>query len=201
MGINLQKGQRISLKKEAPGLERIMCGLGWDVAKNKSKGGLLSIFSKTDDFDLDAFVLCLDAEDRLKSKQDLIYFGNLRHATGAIIHLGDNLTGEGDGDDEEILIDLNHIPEGIHKLVLAVNIYKCFERDQEFSQIENAFIRLVNLSNNKEIVRYSLSGNEYQGKTGMIFAEIYRHKGEWKMAAIGTGLQISDLAELAKSYS
>ncbi|MDY6784093.1 MAG: TerD family protein [Cyanobacteriota bacterium] len=198
MTINLKKGQRISLAKEAPGLTRLMCGLGWDV----SKRGLLGLFSTdTANFDLDSSVICLNSSDRLKSNSDIIYFGNLRHVSGAITHLGDNLTGAGEGDDEEILIDLPQVPAEIAKLVVVVNIYHCISRGQDFGQIENAFVRLVNLANNKEIARYNLSGEEYKGKTGTIMAEIYRHEGEWKVAAVGNGVYVNGLEEMTRPYT
>ncbi len=196
MTINLQKGQRISLKKEAPGLSRIMCGLGWDVA---SGGGLLGIFKQN--FDLDSSVLCLDSQDKIGRNDNLVYFGNLRHFSDSITHLGDNLTGAGAGDDEQIIVDLPKIPSNIEKLVFVVNIYNCLERKQDFSQVKNAFVRLVDVSNNKEIARYNLSGAEYQGQTGMIMAEIYRQDNEWKMAAIGRGIKIRDLKQLMELYS
>jgi tellurium resistance protein TerD len=200
MGINLQKGQRISLSKEAPGLTKLMCGLGWDVAKS-SGDGLFGAFSATKDFDLDASVLCLDGNGKVSGSKDIIYFGNLSHSSGAITHLGDNLTGAGTGDDEQIMIDLSRIPSTIHKLVFTVNIYKCLDRQQNFGRVQNAFIRLVDLSSNKELAKYNLSGSEYQESTGMIMAEIYRHNNEWKMAAIGNGLQVDGLKGLVKVYS
>ncbi len=199
MAINLQKGQRISLKKEAPSLTKLMCGLGWDVAERW--GGFLGIFKSQADFDLDASVLCLNATNKLSSKSNVIYYGNLRHKSGAITHLGDNLTGKGEGDDEQILVDLPQIPAHISKLVFVVNIYDCLKRNQDFSQVKNAFVRLVDVANNKEIARYSLSGRDYQGKTGMILAEVYRHDDEWKMAAIGEGINVNDIQEIANQYS
>lgn len=196
MAINLKKGQRISLKKEAPGLTQVMCGLGWDVAEAK---GLFGLF-KGNDFDLDASVFCLTNNDKLKSKSDVIYFGNLNHFSGAITHLGDNLTGEGQGDDEQILVDLSKVPDYVVKLVFVVNIYKARQRQQSFGQVNNAFVRLVNLSNNKEIARYSLLGEEYDGKTGMILAELYRDEEEWKMEAVGKGVIVNGLQEMTNQY-
>lgn len=198
MGINLQKGQRISLKKEAPKLEQLMCGLGWDVAKKKA-GFLGGLF--TTDFDLDASVLCLNKDGRIKSDREIVFFGNLRHYSNAIDHLGDNLTGAGEGDDEEIIVKLPLIPENIHKLVFVVNIYNAFERNQDFSQVQNAFVRLVNLGNNQEIARYSLSGTGYQGSTGMIMAEITRVDDDWEMTARGEGMKVKSLGDLMKLYS
>ncbi|MBD1929109.1 TerD family protein [Trichocoleus sp. FACHB-90] len=200
MGINLQKGQRISLSKEAPGLTKLMCGLGWDVAKSTG-GGLFGAFSNTQDCDLDASVICLDQNDKLKDKANIVFFGNLSHQSGAITHLGDNLTGAGEGDDEQILVDLARLPKEIVKLVFTVNIYHCIERKQDFAQVKNAFVRLVNTSNNQELAKYNLSGAEYKGMTGMIMAEIYNRNNEWKMAAIGNGVSVNGLHELVQAYA
>jgi stress response protein SCP2 len=195
MAINLQKGQRISLKKEAPNLTRLMCGLGWDVAK---KGGW---FNSSPDFDLDAFVVCLGQNQRLTSKSDIVYFGNLRHSSGAITHLGDNLTGAGEGDDEQIIVDLPQVPTSIDKLLFMINIYQAKQRRQELSQVENAFVRLVDLSNNREIARYQLSGSQYQSKNGLILGEVYRHNDEWKMAATGEAFDATGIGDIAKQYA
>lgn len=196
MAINLKKGQRISLTKEDPSLKQIMCGLGWDVAP-KSGG----FFGGNKQFDLDSSVLCLDADKKLSDVKNIIYFGNLRHSSSAIAHQGDNLTGAGEGDDEIINIDLPLIPPHIAYLVFAINIYKGNQRRQEFGMVENAFVRLVNRANNQELARYNLSGREYQGMTGMILAEVYRHGDDWKMAAVGNGFKIETLADIAKLYT
>ena len=196
MAINLTKGQRISLTKEDPSLKQIMCGLGWDVAP-KSGG----FFGGNKEFDLDSSVLCLDADKKLSDLKNLIYFGNLRHSSSAIAHQGDNLTGAGEGDDEIINIDLPLIPSDIAYLVFAINIYKCDRRRQDFSMVDNAFVRLVNRANGKELARYNLSGAEYQGMTGMILAELYRHNDDWKMAAVGNGFKVTTLADIAKMYT
>ena len=200
MGINLQKGQRISLSKEAPGLTKLICGLGWDVAK-RSGGGLFGAFSSAPDYDLDASVICLDQNAKLNDRANVVYFGNLSHRSGAITHLGDNLTGAGEGDDEQILVDLSRMPSQIVKLVFTVNIYDCIARKQDFGQVKNAFVRLVNQSNNQELAKYNLSGSEYKGMTGMIMAEIYKHNDEWKMAALGNGVKVNGLEELVKTYA
>jgi tellurium resistance protein TerD len=199
MTITLQKGQRISLSKEAPNLSKIMCGLGWDVAR-RSGGGFFGVFDGGHNYDLDTSVISLNANGKLSDPQNIIYFGNPRHWSNAIVHQGDNLTGAGEGDDEVIIVDLPRIPAEISKLIFVVNIYDSIARKQDFGQVENAFVRLVNLSNNKELARYNLSGNEYAGMTGMILAEIYRHNNEWKMAAIGNGVKSNGLGEIAKSY-
>ncbi|MHC0066502.1 TerD family protein [Nostoc sp. UIC 10890] len=200
MGINLQKGQRISLSKEAPGLTKLMCGLGWDIAKH-SGGGFFGAFSNAPDFDLDASIICLDQNGKITDIGNIVYFGNLSHKSGAITHLGDNLTGAGEGDDEQVLVDLARLPKEIVKLVFTVNIYDCITRKQEFSQVKNAFVRLVNTSNNQELAKYHLSGSEYKGMTGMIMAEIYNHNNEWKMAAIGNGINVNGLEGLVKVYA
>lgn len=199
MGINLQKGQRISLSKEAPGLKKLICGLGWDVAK-KNSGGLFQAFSDQVDYDLDASVICLDSNNKVNDMANAIYFGNLKHHSGAITHLGDNLTGEGDGDDEQILVDLSAMPPQITKLVFTVNIYDGIARKQDFEQVKNAFVRLIDMSNNKELARYNLSGSEYKGMTGMLMAELYKHNDEWKLAAIGNGFTVNGLAEIISSF-
>lgn len=201
MAISLQKGQRISLSKEAPGLSKIVCGLGWDVLK-PAGGGFFSNFGNKagEEYDLDTAVICLSDTGKLTDNQNIIYFGNLSHPSGAIVHQGDNLTGAGDGDDEIIIIDLARIPTSITKLVFVVNIYDCQARKQDFSKIENAFVRLVNVANNQELARFNLSGQDYQGMTGMVLAEVYRHNDEWKMAAIGNGVSVNGLEELVKSY-
>ena len=196
MAINLKKGQRISLTKDNPGLKQIMCGLGWDVAPRS--GGF---FGGNKQFDLDSSVICLNADKKITDLKDLIYFGNLRHSSSAIAHQGDNLTGAGEGDDEVINIDLPLIPQSISHLVFTINIYKCDQRKQDFSMVDNAFVRLVDRANNKELARYNLSGSEYRGMTGMVLAEVYRHNDEWKMAALGNGFKVSTLAEIAKIYT
>lgn len=201
MAISLQKGQRISLSKEAPGLTKIICGLGWDVVK-PAGGGFFSNFGNKagEEYDLDASVICLNEAGKFTDNQNIIYFGNLSHPSGSIIHKGDNLTGAGDGDDEVIIVDLSKIPDTISKLVFVVNIYDCQARKQDFSKIENAFVRMVNIADNKELARFNLSGQDYQGMTGMVLAEVYRHNSEWKMAAIGNGTNVNGIGELVKSY-
>ncbi|MEL6438636.1 MAG: TerD family protein [Cyanobacteria bacterium J06621_8] len=196
MAINLKKGQRISLTKEDPSLKQLMCGLGWDIAP-KSGG----FFGGNKQFDLDSSVICLDVDKKLTDVKNIVYFGNLRHSSNAIAHQGDNLTGAGEGDDEIIHIDLPSIPENIHYLIFVINIYKCKQRRQEFGMVDNAFVRLVNRANNQELARYNLSGGEYQGMTGMILAEVYRHSSEWKMAAIGNGFKVENLSDIAKIYT
>ena len=158
-------------------------------------------FGGNKQFDLDSSVLCLDTDKKLLDVKDIVYFGNLRHSSGAIAHQGDNLTGAGEGDDEIINIDLPLIPPNVAYLVFAINIYKCDKRKQDFSMVDNAFVRLVNRNTNQELARYNLSGTEYDGMTGMVMAEVYRHNTDWKMAAVGNGFKVATLADIAKIYT
>ena len=142
MAINLQKGQKVDLTKGNEGLTDLLVGLGWDAAK-PSGGGLFSAFKSAPSIDCDASVLMLEAGDKLVTEKDVVYFGNLKHKSGSVKHMGDNLTGAGDGDDEQIFIDLSKVPENIQKIVFVVNIYKAVDRKQHFGMINNAFIRLI----------------------------------------------------------
>lgn len=201
MTISLQKGQRVDLTKGSTGLSKIMVGLGWDPVE-RSGGGLLGgLFggNKGAQIDCDASVIMLDSNDRMAEKKDLIYFGNLKSRCGSIRHTGDNLTGDGDGDDEQIIVELDRVPANIHKLVFVVNIYDCVRRKQDFGMIKNAFIRVVNGGNNQEVIKYNLTGS-YAGKTSLIVGEIYRNNNEWKFAAIGEGTNETSLSEIVKRY-
>ena len=200
MGVNLQKGQKVNLKKsDGQALSRIRIGLGWDPVEQK-KGGLFgSIFGgSAPDIDCDASVIVCKG-GRLSGKGDVVYFGNLKHSSGAIRHTGDNLTGEGEGDDEQILVDLTAVPQDYDKLVFVVNIYDCESRKQDFGMIANAFIRICDERTGEEFCRYNLS-ESYAGMTAMIFGEIYRYNGEWKFNAIGQGTKDKGLNELARRY-
>ena len=201
MGVNLQKGQKVNLKKsDGQALSRIRIGLGWDPVKQEKKGGLFgSIFGgSAPDIDCDASVLVCKG-GRLSGKGDVVYFGNLKQSSGAIVHTGDNLTGDGEGDDEQILVDLTAVPQDYDKLVFVVNIYDCESRKQDFGMIANAFIRICDERTGEEFCRYNLS-ESYAGMTAMIFGEIYRHNGEWKFNAIGQGTKDKGLNELARRY-
>ena len=201
MGVNLQKGQKVNLKKsDGQALSRIRIGLGWDPVKQEKKGGLFgSIFGgSAPDIDCDASVLVCKG-GRLSGKSDIVYFGNLKHPSGAIVHTGDNLTGDGEGDDEQILVDLTAVPQDYDKLVFVVNIYDCDSRKQDFGMIANAFIRICDERTGEEFCRYNLS-ESYAGMTAMIFGEIYRHTGEWKFNAIGQGTKDTGLGALAQRY-
>jgi len=201
MSVNLIKGQKINLSKDNNGLSEILVGLGWDEAGKKSSGILGGLFggSKQDTIDCDASVLMLDNNGKLASKKDLIYFGNLRSQNSSVMHKGDNLTGEGEGDDEQILVDLKKVPSNISRLVFVVNIYNCVKRKQDFGMIKNAFIRVVNMSGNIELLKYNLSDN-YLGKTALITGEIYRHESEWKFKAIGEGTNDTALSGIVNRY-
>ena len=195
MGISLQKGQKVSLTKEKAGLNRIVIGLGWDEVERKR--GFFA--PKPTAIDCDASALVLQ-NGKLKGKEDIVYFGNLKHHTDAIIHMGDNLTGAGAGDDEQIIVELSKIPEKYDKIILVVNIYDAYKRKQHFGMIKNAFIRLVDERDGKEVCRYYLS-ESYDNMTAMVFGEVYRHNGEWKFNAVGQGTQDEGLGQLAQRYT
>lgn len=194
MAISLKKGQKISLSKEKPGLSKVIVGLGWDEVK-RSRGFFAP---KPKPIDCDAFALLLK-NGRLTNNKDVVYYGNLTHETQAVKHMGDNLTGAGEGDDEQIVIELDRIPAEYDRIILAVNIYKAYERNQHFGMIENAFIRLVDGKDNREMCIYNLT-EDYSGMTAMLFGEIYRHNGEWKFNAIGQGTKDKHIGEFANRY-
>ncbi len=194
MSVKLQKGQKVSLSKDHAGLSRIVVGLGWDEVQQPR--GFFS--PKPQDIDCDAFALLL-INGKITSNEDIVYFGNLTHKSGTVKHMGDNLTGAGDGDDEQIVIDLNSVPQQYDRIVLAVNIYKAYERRQHFGMIQNAFIRLVDARNNNEMCIYNLTEN-YSGQTAMLFGEVYRYNGEWKFNAIGQGTTDGSIGDFAKRY-
>lgn len=202
MGVNLQKGQKIDLTKGGS-LKQVMVGLGWDEAR-QSGGFLNGLFGgKPQAIDCDASAILCGANGKViggRLADHCVFFGNLRHPSGAIVHQGDNLTGAGDGDDEQIMVDLNRVPPDIEKIVFVVNIYEARERNQHFGMIQNAFIRLVNRDNNTEICRYNLSDN-YNNMTGLVVGEIYRKNGEWKFNAIGQPVkEASKLGMLIDMY-
>lgn len=194
MSVKLQKGQKVNLSKDHAGLSRIVVGLGWDEVEQPR--GFFA--PKPQAIDCDAFALLLQ-NGKLMNKEDIVYFGNLTHYTNSVKHMGDNLTGEGDGDDEQIVIDLNTVPQKYDKIVLAVNIYRAYDRKQHFGMIKNAFIRLVDARNGNEMCIYNLTEN-YSGKTAMLFGEVYRYNGEWKFNAIGQGTGDGSIGEFAQRY-
>ena len=187
MAINLQKGQKVDLTKGNPKLKNILVGLGWDV--NTRVGA---------DFDLDASCFLLDANGRASGIQDFIFYNNLTGGNGSVVHQGDNLTGAGDGDDEQIFIDFDKVPQNIAKIAITVTIFDAETRRQTFGQVSNAFCRVVNADTGAETVRYDLS-EDFSIETGIVVVEFYRHNGTWKMGAVGQGYK-DGLAGLARSY-
>ena len=202
MAISLQKGQRVSLSKESKeGLDRVIVGLGWDEAKQpQTKGFLASLFGggEPQAIDCDASALLLQG-GKLRNWKDVVYFGALRHGSGAVQHQGDNLTGAGEGDDEQIIIELDKVPAQYDRIVVVVNIFRAEARHQHFGMIENAFIRIVDESNGQEILRYDL-GEDFSIETAAIFGELYKHNGEWKFNAIGQATTDPSLQALSKRY-
>ena len=194
MSISLQKGQKVSLSKESAGLSQVLVGLGWDEAQKR--GGLFA--PKPQPIDCDASAILL-RNGKFMDKADLVFFGNLTHRTKTVRHMGDNITGAGEGDDEQILVDLANIPAEYDRIVFVVNIYQAIERNQHFGMIKNAFIRLVDGNNNAEMCRYNLSEN-YDGMTAMIFGEIYRHNGEWKFNAMGQPTNDNGIGQLVNRF-
>ncbi|MCK0090327.1 TerD family protein [Rhodococcus sp. F64268] len=187
MGVSLAKGGNVSLSKEAPNLTAVTIGLGWDVRATTGT-----------DFDLDASALVAGAGGKVLSDQHFVFYNNLRSPDGAVEHTGDNLTGEGDGDDESINIDLVALSADVQSVVFPVSIHDADARGQSFGQVRNAFIRVVDRSNDRELARYDLT-EDASTETAMVFGELYRHGGEWKFRAIGQGYA-SGLAGIARDY-
>lgn len=188
MAISLQKGQKIDLTKTNPGLTKVLVGLGWDT--NKYDGGA--------DFDLDAAVFLLGDSGKVNSDADFVFYGNLKHVSGSVEHLGDNLTGAGDGDDEQIKVDLAAVPANVTKIDFTVTIYDAEARRQNFGQVSNAFIRIVNEATGEELLRFDL-GEDFSIETAVVVAELYRNNGEWKFNAIGSGFS-GGLAALCRNF-
>ncbi|RCX17604.1 tellurium resistance protein TerD [Anaerobacterium chartisolvens] len=178
MAISLQKGQKVDLTKTNPGLTKLVVGLGWDT--NKYDGGF--------DFDLDAAAFMLAESGKVASEKDFVFYGNKSHESGSVQHMGDNLTGEGEGDDEQVKINLQAVPESIKKIDFTVTIHEAEARKQNFGQISNAYIRIVDEAKNEELIRYDL-GEDFSVETAVVVAELYRHGTEWKFNAIGSGFQ------------
>lgn len=188
MAISLTKGQKVDLTKGNPKLTKIMVGLGWDV----------NAFDSGADFDLDAAAFMLGANGKCPTEKEFIFYGNLEHTSGAVKHMGDNLTGAGEGDDEQIMIDLSKVPANIERIAFTVTIYDSDSRRQNFGQVSNAFIHLLDESNNTELIRYDL-GEDFSIETAVVVGELYRYNGEWKFNAIGSGFQ-GGLAALCGHY-
>lgn len=188
MAVSLSKGQKVDLTKGNPGLSKIIVGLGWDT--NKYDGGA--------DFDLDAAAFLLAANGKVASDSDFVFYGNLKHSSGSVEHMGDNLTGEGDGDDEQIKVNLAAVPASVDKIGFTVTIYEAESRKQNFGQVSNAYIRIVDGTSNAELIRYDL-GEDFSVETAVVVGELYRNNGEWKFNAIGSGFQ-GGLKALCQNY-
>lgn len=190
MTVSLSKGGRVSLSKEAPGLSKIYIGLGWDCRTTDGAA-----------FDLDSSVFLLNASGKVRNDSDFIFYGNLKGIDGAVEHMGDNLTGAGDGDDEVIKVNLAGLDANasdVEKLAVVVTIHEAEERKQNFGQVNNAFIRILNDENQSEIVRYDLS-EDFSMETALVFGEIYKKGGEWRFTAVGQGYA-GGLAAACKDY-
>ncbi len=188
MAINLSKGQKVDLTKTNPSLKNIMVGLGWDV--NAFDGGA--------DFDLDACAFMLDASGKCPTEKEFIFYSNLTHSSGAVQHMGDNTTGAGEGDDEQIQVDLSKLPANIEKIAFTVTIYDADNRRQNFGQVSNSYIRIVDEATNQEIIHYDL-GEDFSIETAIVVGELYKYNGNWKFNAIGSGFR-GGLAALCAHY-
>ncbi|HMU67408.1 MAG TPA: TerD family protein, partial [Cellvibrionaceae bacterium] len=175
MAISLQKGGNVNLSKEAPSLKKLIVGLGWDPRATDGAA-----------FDLDGSAFLLKGDGKVRSDADFIFYNNLKSADGSIVHLGDNTTGQGDGDDEQLTIDLGVVPADVERVVVAVTIHDAEARRQNFGQVGKAYIRVLNADGNKEIARFDLS-EDGSTETAMIFGEVYRAGAEWKFKAVGQG--------------
>ncbi|MDL4774344.1 MULTISPECIES: TerD family protein [Thermomonosporaceae] len=187
MGVSLSKGGNVSLSKEAPGLTAVVVGLGWDVRTTTGT-----------DFDLDASALLLDASGKVPSNGHFVFFNNLKSPDGSVEHTGDNVTGEGEGDDEQIKVDLAAVPAEVTRIAFPVSIHDADARGQNFGQVRNAFIRVVNQAGEAELARYDLS-EDASTETAMVFGELYRNGAEWKFRATGQGYA-SGLAGVASDF-
>ena len=187
MSVSLSKGGNVSLSKEEPGIESITVGLGWDARSTDGS-----------DFDLDASCFMLNASGKVRSDSDFIFYNNLKSNCGSVVHTGDNRTGEGDGDDEAINVELSQVPADVAKLAFTVTIHEADQRRQNFGMVSNAFIRIVNKKTGREVARFDLS-EDASTNTAMIFGEVYRHNNEWKFRAVGQGYD-GGLGPLARNF-
>lgn len=190
MGVNLSKGQRVNLDKT---MTMALVGLGWDI--NRYEGGY--------DFDLDASAFLLGANGKVRRDEDFIFYGNLKSQDGSVRHTGDNLTGEGEGDDEVLIINFAKVPPDVQKIAVTVTIYDAEKRRQNFGQVSNAYVRVARIASEEdtagsEVLRFDL-GEEFSVETALVVCEIYRYNGEWKFNAVGAGYQ-GGLAALCRSY-
>ena len=188
MPINLTKGQKGDLTKGTPGLTKLMVGLGWDV----------NAFDSGYNFDLDASAFMVGSNGKCPTEKEFIFYSNLEHPSESVKHMGDNLTGEGEGDDEQIEVDLSKVPANIERIAFTVTIYDADVRRQNFGQVQNAYIHIQDMVSGTDLIRYDL-GEDFSIETAIVVGELYRHNGEWKFNAIGSGFQ-GGLAALCGHY-
>ncbi|OCS86716.1 TerD family protein [Caryophanon latum] len=188
MVVSLSKGQKVDLTKTNPGLTKVHIGLGWDT--NKYDGGQA--------FDLDSSVFLLGEDGKVTGPADFVFYNNTTGGNGSVVHSGDNLTGDGSGDDEAVVIALNDVPASIQRITFTVTIHDADARGQNFGMVSNAFIRVVNEGSGEEVIRYDL-GEDFSIETALVVGELYRHSGEWKFSAIGSGYQ-GGLAALCNDF-
>lgn len=195
MSVNLEKGQNVDLTKEHASLKAISVGLGWDKAARK-----VPLFSKHRDIDCDASAVLIGTESgKLDNPADVVYFGQLVHSSGAVRHSGDNTTGKGEGDDEQIIVELSKVPAEYSRIVFVVTIFEAAEHKLHFGMVHNAFIRIVDADTGSEVCRYNLN-EKYNGKTAMIFGEVYRENNEWNFKAIGEPTDDNGIDEIAARF-
>jgi tellurium resistance protein TerD len=188
MAVSLSKGQKVDLTKSNPGLSKVVVGLGWDV--NKYDGG--------NDFDLDSSVFLLGDNGKVSSDSDFVFYNNANGGNGSVLHTGDNRTGEGEGDDEQVKVDLANVPANIQRITFTITIHDGEARNQNFGQVSNAYVRILSEDSGEELIRYDL-GEDFSIETAIVVGELYRHNAEWKFSAIGSGYQ-GGLAALAKDF-
>ncbi|MGG1674711.1 TerD family protein [Neobacillus sp. NRS-1170] len=188
MAVSLSKGQKVDLTKTNPGLTNVVVGLGWDT--NKYDGG--------NDFDLDSSVFLLGENGKVTNETDFVFYNNPQGANGAVVHTGDNRTGAGDGDDEQVTINLTAIPANVQRIAFTITIHDAASRNQNFGQVSNSYARIFNEATGEELIRYDL-GEDFSIETAIVVGELYRHNGEWKFSAIGSGYQ-GGLAALATDF-
>ena len=200
MAISLKKGEKVNLSKENAGLSKVIVGLGWDEVEQDTSGGFFSklLSAPKQHIDCDASAIMLK-NGKFTDSKDLVYFNNLKHKSGTVIHKGDNLTGAGEGDDEEIFIDLANVPSEYDKIVIVANIYQAQQRNQHFGMVKNAFIRILDESTFKVLCKFDLT-ESYPDMTAMVFGEIYRHNNEWKFNAVGQGTKDTGIQALVNRY-
>lgn len=188
MAVSLSKGQKVDLTKTNPGLTKVVVGVGWDV--NKYDGG--------HDFDLDSSVFLLGDNGKVTSDSDFVFYNNANGGNGSVVHTGDNRTGEGEGDDEQVKVDLANVPANIQRITFTITIHEGEARNQNFGQVSNSYVRIMSEDSGEELIRYDL-GEDFSIETAIVVGELYRHNAEWKFSAIGSGYQ-GGLAALAKDF-